>query len=1730
MALLSKRTLRGLVSEVLCTRGEEECDVATPGLQRPPEQQRLVFSPYAPIAVTCCEQNPLSAALQAVQAVIFQDSRALGRLVKPRVIVDSPEELSPVALVSLVYDYWQPTSSDRKLGPQQHLRIPLDARYRSTSVFSVSAILVGRPGGTLALPGQHEWSGSKTAAAVNQHQQRIKYIQESQRRYAQGEGKDSPNRHPLARSEAEYTIETGPEWEASSLALTFNTASELPWLQRVILKLLVIPQEPVDDKGGPADHNRAEVTVSSFDSGNPGCVAMASASTTQPVPQGHSGHQQTTSGRVKSAADDQHSSSQLRQGKASSSGAAGGYTANMGAGSQEAASAAAAMGSPAAPECDAPSSAGVKQMDSGGAHMGDAASRGTGSFGGCDPQSSEGISGSIAEHGGEICPAVGLPATRGSEPQSGRRRSEVAEGSTPVALEQQPQVMVRGALCDVPAGSLSDRDTGSQSRRGEGDSKCEAQVVVAPEERHVGGSPISEAKPTVKLIPGPASPGEPAQSDFLLSPGSAGSGAVEVAVAIRERTSCGGDEVTSMCKSGCCGTEAGVPAAVDASDRGSSASRGGKPSSSVPAAIACGSTRAAAVAVPAAESAGAEQQSSPSSVGAALAAASNCGAALELPTKHAQQLPSASHRAEAATGACNGSGVAFLQPLPSSTAPPPPPPPPPPPSQRQYPNGAPWPQPHVKGSGQVQDQHHQMHQAAASAPSHMSQMPHLPPHHHMGHAHAIPNGQPHTYPNGLEAAALLQQLLMAQQNGPLQLQLHQQHQQLQGLLSSQHMYGWQQHHHHPHQQLAAAPPQPHLQVQQQQQQQQLMHHAAVQQHVLQQHMLQQAVAQQQQQHHQQQQQLLLQGLAHVHMGHSESHGAAVASPTLPVESSSGSSFTAQAAPAAVATTAASLQPAQAAAADSPSAAAVEPQPHPSAASASSVASAQPTMPAPINAPTPMVAQSPVASAGDSAGPSSWETGSASSVRSEPTSAVAPALLDRPMGQQHRVQSQGNMLAAAHGGGGGGGSGGHGAPREGGGRSTSSYRGRTSYNGVGGGAGSNNAGGGGSSGVGHASGTMSGSGQYGNRSYGNTGGGQRHGAGSHGYASRGGRYDAGHAGSAESSRPSSRGPPAHGGGSYSRHAHPADPVPPPDALPLPDPKGSCDLDRFISQIEPVIAIDPAKPPQQALQELRLRDLWNFYFEPSLYGREVFTLGGHRGASNSYFVPYLSAIQIFTRALPTDVGGTNRLYVSEDNQGWPKHMHLKFEYFEHELPFNRLPLYDQIEHLSGTMAAAAAAAAAGGGGGGGTTSGGGASSAGYAAGAGSRSAAAATPVAGAAAASRGQSAGGAATAAAANSAAAATSERPADAASKTEPVSPATAVDAAANDPVASCTGSARISEQGDGESAAFASDGEPSSGNQPADEASSEAEAAATSETAASDAAATPLAAPTAADTESAASGAPASTSSAAEAEITTTSQELSAAKDGAAPAVPAATAASAGVAANSSSGGGSSTSQPDGGPPSVGGSSDSTTTSSGGSATGNSTTATGSRLLYDMRLLDVHPASWFAVAWYPVYRIPDAPLYARFLTFHSFAPLVESMRNVHERLAMGQVAPCCLLSLPVVGLNWYNMQGERWLEPLDESAVAAAHLQAHGGPPQPPASAPGSISGSSPRVPPVSRGGGGGGGRVGGTDVWYQHLLHNLQSTADRLARGVGLRVLGQHGAEEVRLRVPDYEFFRARS
>lgn len=75
-------------------------------------------------------------------------------------------------------------------------------------------------------------------------------------------------------------------------------------------------------------------------------------------------------------------------------------------------------------------------------------------------------------------------------------------------------------------------------------------------------------------------------------------------------------------------------------------------------------------------------------------------------------------------------------------------------------------------------------------------------------------------------------------------------------------------------------------------------------------------------------------------------------------------------------------------------------------------------------------------------------------------------------------------------------------------------------------------------------------------------------------------------------------------------------------------------------------------------------------------------------------------------------------------------------------------------------------------------------------------------------------------------------------------------------------------------------------------------------------------------------------------------------------------------------------------------------------------------------LCELHPASWFSVAWYPIYRIPEGKLCAAFLTYHSLG------HSVHRCVATDtddKNALCMLF--PVVGLQSYRAQDELWFLP-----------------------------------------------------------------------------------------------------
>jgi hypothetical protein len=106
-----------------------------------------------------------------------------------------------------------------------------------------------------------------------------------------------------------------------------------------------------------------------------------------------------------------------------------------------------------------------------------------------------------------------------------------------------------------------------------------------------------------------------------------------------------------------------------------------------------------------------------------------------------------------------------------------------------------------------------------------------------------------------------------------------------------------------------------------------------------------------------------------------------------------------------------------------------------------------------------------------------------------------------------------------------------------------------------------------------------------------------------------------------------------------------------------------------------------------------------------------------------------------------------------------------------------------------------------------------------------------------------------------------------------------------------------------------------------------------------------------------------------------------------------------------------------------------------------------------------------------------------------------------------------------VGLTWYNMHGERWLEPLAihperGDVVSLLRVMEDTAPPH----IPRSTSRRDIRLAAQQM------------DMHFTAHLRELQATAERLARGYGLRMLGPMGAQELKLKHPDYEFFSSRS
>ncbi|XP_027358327.1 uncharacterized protein LOC113867294 isoform X2 [Abrus precatorius] len=104
--------------------------------------------------------------------------------------------------------------------------------------------------------------------------------------------------------------------------------------------------------------------------------------------------------------------------------------------------------------------------------------------------------------------------------------------------------------------------------------------------------------------------------------------------------------------------------------------------------------------------------------------------------------------------------------------------------------------------------------------------------------------------------------------------------------------------------------------------------------------------------------------------------------------------------------------------------------------------------------------------------------------------------------------------------------------------------------------------------------------------------------------------------------------------------------------------------------------------------------------------------------------------------------------------------------------------------------------------------------------------------------------------------------------------------------------------------------------------------------------------------------------------------------------------------------------------------------------------------LMTLKSVDLSPASWMAVSWYPIYTIPsrknEKDLEACFLTFHTLSSSFQgndlscSMgweSNVGEKYKKKESG---YVSLPPFGLATYKMQGDLWLnpEPYDNERIS----------------------------------------------------------------------------------------------
>ncbi|XP_075488820.1 uncharacterized protein LOC142527775 [Primulina tabacum] len=84
--------------------------------------------------------------------------------------------------------------------------------------------------------------------------------------------------------------------------------------------------------------------------------------------------------------------------------------------------------------------------------------------------------------------------------------------------------------------------------------------------------------------------------------------------------------------------------------------------------------------------------------------------------------------------------------------------------------------------------------------------------------------------------------------------------------------------------------------------------------------------------------------------------------------------------------------------------------------------------------------------------------------------------------------------------------------------------------------------------------------------------------------------------------------------------------------------------------------------------------------------------------------------------------------------------------------------------------------------------------------------------------------------------------------------------------------------------------------------------------------------------------------------------------------------------------------------------------------------------LMSLRSVDLSPASWMAVAWYPIYHIPTGrtlkDFQTCFLTYHTISSFFQDFEDVFENKTNQKGET---MSLPPFGLATYKMQGDIWI-------------------------------------------------------------------------------------------------------